>query len=116
MRHRKKKKVLDRASAQRRALLKNLATQLILYEKIKTTEAKAKALRPLVEKLISRGKKDNLANRRLVMAQLTIKKAAKKVFEVFGPKYKERAGGYLRIIKLNRRVGDNSQTAQIEFV
>jgi len=116
MRHRKKKKILDRARDQRRALLKNLATQVILYEKIKTTEAKAKVVRPLVEKLITKGKADTLANRRLVMSKLTVKKAAKKVFEVFGPRYKERKGGYLRIVKLNRRTGDGARMAQIEFV
>lgn len=116
MRHRKKKIVLDRKAAPRAALLKNLAAQLILYEKIRTTEAKAKALRPLVEKIISRGRNNTLANRRLTAAKLPIKNATKKVFEVLGPRYKERKGGYLRIIKLNLRQGDGAKMALIEFV
>ncbi|OGY88589.1 MAG: 50S ribosomal protein L17 [Candidatus Komeilibacteria bacterium RIFCSPLOWO2_01_FULL_45_10] len=116
MRHRKKKIVLDRKKAPRVALLKNLACQLILYEKIKTTAGKARVLRPLVEKLISRGKIGTLASRRLVASRLPIKSAVKKVFEVLGPRYKERPGGYLRIIKLNPRQGDGAKMALIEFV
>src|SRR3989338_1746304 len=103
MRHRKNKVTLDRKAAARKALLKNLACQVILYEKITTTEAKAKAVKPIVEKLITRAKTNNLSNLRLTLAKLPIKKAVKKLFEVLGPKYQERKGGYLRIIKLGQR-------------
>ncbi|HLD27682.1 MAG TPA: 50S ribosomal protein L17 [Patescibacteria group bacterium] len=116
MRHRSKKKTLDRKKAPREALLKNLICQVILYEKIQTTEAKAKAVKPLVEKIITRGKTDNLANRRMLIAKLPIKKAVRKVFEVLGPKYKDRQGGYLRIIKIGTRHGDGAEMSQIEFV
>lgn len=116
MRHRKKKVTLDRKAAPRKALLKNLACQLILYEKITTTEAKAKAVKPLVEKFITRAKVNTLANRRLILAKLPIKKATQKLFEVLGPKYQERKGGYLRIIKLGQRQGDAAHMVQIELV
>lgn len=116
MRHRSKKITLDRKPAARRALLKNLAAQVILYEKIKTTEAKAKAIRPLVEKIITCGKVNSLPNRRRLLAVLPIKSSVKKVFEVLGPRYKDRRGGYLRIIKLGTRLGDGAKMAQIEFV
>ena len=116
MRHRKNKVTLDRKAAPRNALLKNLACQVILYEKIKTTEAKAKAIKPIVEKLITRSKTDSLANRRVILARLPIKKATKKLFEVLGPRYAERKGGYLRIIKLPVRAGDGADMAQIELI
>ncbi|MFA6304732.1 MAG: 50S ribosomal protein L17 [Patescibacteria group bacterium] len=116
MRHRKKKITLSRAKAPRQALLNGLICQVILYEKITTTQAKAHAIKPLVEKVITRGKVDNLSNRRLLLAKLPIKKAVSKVFEVLGPKYKERSGGYLRIIKLGHRLGDNADMVQIELV
>ena len=116
MRHRSKKITLDRKKAPRKALLGNLAAQVILYEKIQTTEAKAKAVKPLVEKIVTRAKKDNLANRRLLLAKLPIKSSVKKVFEVIAPRYQEKAGGYLRIIKLGVRQGDGAKMAQLEFV
>ncbi len=116
MRHRNKKKILDRKKAPRKALLGSLACQIILYEKIKTTEAKAKTVKPIVEKIITRAKKDTLANRRLIISRLPIKNAVKKAFEVLGPRYKERKGGYLRIIKMGPRKGDGAKMAQIEFV
>ena len=116
MRHRSKKVTLDRKKAPRKALLGNLAAQVILYEKIQTTEAKAKAVKPLVEKMVTRAKKDNLANRRLLLAKLPIKSSVKKVFEVIAPRYQEKAGGYLRIIKLGVRQGDGAKMAQLEFV
>src|SRR3989338_6628317 len=116
MRHRSKKITLDRKKAPRKALLGNLAAQVILYEKIQTTEAKAKAVKPLVEKIVTRAKKDNLANRRLLLAKLPIKSSVKKVFEVIAPRYQETAGGYLRIIKLGVRQGDGAKMAQLEFV
>lgn len=116
MRHRKNKVTLDRKAAPRNALLKNLACQVILYEKIKTTEAKAKAIKPIIEKLITRSKTNNLSNRRVILTRLPIKKATRKLFEVLGPRYAERKGGYLRIIKLPARVGDGAAIVQIELV
>jgi len=116
MRHRKKEKILDRKKDQRRALLRGLATSLILYEKIKTTEAKAKAIKPIVEKLITKGKKHDLNTRRELLKYLYLKNAAKKVLEELSPRYKERKGGYLRIIKLGQRQGDAAKIVQIEFV
>ncbi len=116
MRHRSKKTTLGRTKAPREALLNNLLTQIIIYEKVKTTEAKAKAIKPLIEKIITRGKNDTLNNRRILLSRLPIKKATKKVFEVLGPRYKDRKGGYLRIIKLGVRKGDGAKIVQIEFV
>lgn len=116
MRHQKKKNTLDRKTAARRSLLANLAESLILYEKIQTTVAKAKALRPLVEKLITKAKKNTLAARRDLAKILYTENAIKKLMEVIGPKYKERRGGYLRIIKVGNRKGDNGEEAVIELV
>lgn len=116
MRHRSKKITLDRKAAPRRALLKNLATQLILYEKIATTEAKAKALRPYVERLITKGKKNTLASRRELLRVLPLENAVKKVLEELSPRYKSRPGGYTRITKMNPRAGDAARMARIEFV
>jgi len=116
MRHRKTTPKLGRPAAQRKALLKNLANSLILYEKITTTEAKAKALKPYLEKMVTRAKVDSLHNRRELLKVLPTKNAIKKIFEVLGPKYKTRSGGYLRIIKLEPRKGDAAEMAVIEFV
>ncbi len=116
MRHRKTTPKLSRPSGHRRALLKNLANSLILYEHIQTTEAKAKVLKPYIEKMITRAKVDNLHNRRELLSALPTKNAVKKMFEVIGPKYKDRHGGYVRIIKLEPRKGDNAKMAVIEFV
>ena len=116
MRHQKKKLTLDRKSPARRSLLANLAESLVLYEKIKTTKAKAKTVRPLVERLITAAKKNDLNSRRKLLSVLYHKKAVAKALEVLGPRYQERAGGYTRIIKLGRRQGDNAEIAQIELV
>lgn len=116
MRHQKKGKTLDRKKQPREALLRGLAASLILYEKVKTTEAKAKAVKPLVEKLITKGKENTLANRRYLHKYLYTENAVKKVLEVLGPKYKERQGGYTRIVKLGQRPGDGAKTVQIELV
>lgn len=116
MRHLKKKVVLDRPKSQRRALLANLAESLILYEKVKTTKAKAKALRPVVEKLVTKAKKNNLTARREIMKVLYTQNAVKKMMEVIAPRYADRHGGYTRIITLNSRVGDGAEEAIIEFV
>ena len=116
MKHLKKGRTLGRKVGPRKALLKNLAKSLILYEKIKTTEAKAKELRPFVEKVITRGKVDSLHNRRLIISAIGDANLADKVTKVLGPKYKDRNGGYTRITKAGMRVGDAAKMAIIEFV
>jgi large subunit ribosomal protein L17 len=116
MRHQKKKITLDRKSNSRRALLVNLAESLILHEKIKSTKGKCKALRPFVEKLISKAKKQTLAGRRELIKILYTDNAVKKLMEDVGPRYKERQGGYTRIVDLNRRAGDGAEEAVIELV
>ncbi|MBT6691499.1 50S ribosomal protein L17 [Candidatus Parcubacteria bacterium] len=116
MRHRNKKKILDRARAPRQAMLENLATSIILYEKITTTEAKAKAVKPMLEKLITRSKIKSVHNKQQLGSVLHDKKAVQKALDVLGPKYKERKGGYCRIIKIGPRAGDGANMAQIELV
>lgn len=116
MRHLKKGKTLDRKRGPRRALLRGLASNLVLYEKIKTTQARAKTLRPLVERLVTLSKNPSLAHRRLLLKTLYTEGAVKKCLEVLGPRYKERAGGYTRIIKLKQRQGDGAPIVLIEFV
>lgn len=116
MRHRKKGKILDRKIAPRQALLRNLATSIIIYEKVKTTKAKAKVVKPIVEKLITIAKTNNLTSRRQLLQTLYHKKAVNKALEVLGPKYKDRKGGYTRIINLGPRKGDGAEMVYIEFV
>ncbi|HBR80752.1 MAG: 50S ribosomal protein L17 [Candidatus Uhrbacteria bacterium GW2011_GWE2_45_35] len=116
MRHRSNTKILDRKTAPRRALLKSLAESVILYEKIQTTEAKAKTVRPLVEKAISVGKEPTLTARRKLMTMFHTEAPVKKILEELGPRYKTRAGGYTRIIKLGHRKNDAADMAQIELV
>jgi large subunit ribosomal protein L17 len=116
MRHRNVGKVLDRKVGPRRALLRNLATSLVLFEKVKTTKAKAKAVRPVVEKLITKGTAGTVFARRQLVAGLYGENAAKKVMEVLGPRYKDRKGGYTRITQLGRREGDSAEMVQIELV
>ena len=116
MRHRIKTKILQRKKAPREALLNTMATSLVLYEKIKTTEAKAKALRPFIERLITESKKNSLNAKKYLSKYVKDKKAVKKMMEVYSPLFKDRKGGYVRIIKLGVRKGDNAKMAQIEFV
>jgi large subunit ribosomal protein L17 len=116
MRHQKTNRKFGRETAPRKALLKNLLNSLVLYEKIKTTQAKAKEIKPLMERVITRTKEDTLHNRRQIMTKVTTQNAVKKLFEVLGPKYKDRMGGYLRIINLEQRKGDAAKMAVIEFV
>lgn len=116
MRHQKSKITLDRKTGPRQALLRGLAESLILYEKIRTTKAKAKATRSMVERLITKAKKNTLAARRELASVLYTKNAVKKMFEVLGPRFKERAGGYTRITVVNNRLGDGAEEAVIEFV
>lgn len=96
--------------------MKTLAMSLVLYEKIKTTEAKAKVLRPYVERLVTVAKQPTLANRRLLMRKLPTEGSVRKLIEVLGPRYAERKGGYTRITKLGTRQGDRASVSQIEFV
>ena len=102
---------------QRQALLNSLALNLIVREKIKTTEPKAKELRPFMEKLITRAKTGNLATRRLMISKLSNRdKEIKKLFEIIAPKYADKKGGYIRILKLGARKSDGARMAMIEFV
>lgn len=116
MRHRKTIKKLDRKKAPREAMLNNLATSIVLYEKVKTTLAKAKTVKPILEKMITRGKVKSVHNKQQLNRFLKDKKAVQKVLDVLGPRYKERAGGYTRIIKMAPRLGDGAKMAQIELV
>ena len=97
-------------------MLRNLASSVLIYEKIKTTEAKAKAIKPIVEKLITISKKGDLTARRKLIETLPQKMAIKKAMEVLGERYKSRKGGYARIIKLGKRQGDGADIAQLELV
>ena len=97
-------------------MLRNLASSILIYEKIKTTETKAKAIKPLVEKLITISKKGNLTAMRRLIEVLPQKMAVKKAMEVLGERYKDRKGGYTRIIKLGKRQGDGADIVQIELV
>ncbi len=116
MRHQMKKVKLDRKAGSRKALLANLAESLILYEKITSTKAKAKATRSLVERYITVAKKNTLAARRELLGKLHTANVVKKLMEVLAPRFKDRQGGYTRIILLNRRKGDGAEEAIIEFV
>ena len=116
MRHRSKTVKLNRTADQRRALLANLACSLIEHGRIRTTLAKAKALRPLAEKLVTLGKRGDLHARRQAVAFLRHKVVAKKLFEDVAPLAKERQGGYCRITKLGVRMTDSAPMAVIEWV
>ena len=115
MRKRIKGRKLNRAASQRKALLKGLARALFLNGKIKTTEAKAKELSVFAEKMITRAKKGDLASRRLLLKTQS-KKISKKLIEEIGPKYKDREGGYTRVIKTVPRKSDAAKMAIIELV
>jgi len=116
MRHRIKQRKLNRGSSHRTALLANLAASLIEHEQITTTLPKAKELKPFVEKLITLGKKGDLASRRRAVSKIRNQDAVKKLFEVVAPRYKERNGGYSRVMKFGHRFGDASDIAVIELV
>lgn len=115
MRKRKKGRKLSRKRDQRKALLKALARELFLKKRLKTTEAKAKELRSFSEKFVERAKEKNLSNFRYLMRFFS-KNVVRKLLDEIGPKYKERKGGYTRIIKLGRRKSDGSKMAIIELV
>lgn len=116
MRHRNKKLILDRKAAPRRALLRHLMESVILYEKIQTTEAKARAVRPLVEKAITIGKEATLTSRRQLKSKFFTDLPVKKILEVLGPRYATRKGGYTRMVKIGPRLNDGAHMVQIELV
>ncbi len=116
MRHRKKFNHLGRKKAHRKALLTNLSVALITNKRIFTTLAKAKALRPFIEPLITRAKDNTQHNRRVVFSYLQNKEATTELFEVVAPKVADRPGGYTRVIKTGFRKGDGAETAMIELV
>jgi len=116
MRHKVAGRRLGRSSAHRKALFRNLVTDLLNYEKITSTEAKAKEIRGLAEKMITLGKKGGLTSRRQALAFILDEKIAAKVFNELAPRYAERPGGYTRLIKLGPRLGDGAPMARIELV
>lgn len=116
MRHLVKGKKLQRNTAQRKALLRNLVTSFLEKERIKTTLAKAKATRPLAEKMITLGKKDTLHTRRQALRFIYKESVVRKLFEEIGPRFIERAGGYTRIVKIGPRSGDGAEIAMLELV
>jgi large subunit ribosomal protein L17 len=116
MRHGKTHRKFNRRSDHRRAMLANLCAALIKHEQITTTLPKAKDLRPVVEKLVTLGKRGDLHARRQAIAQMRDLAMVKKLFEVIGPRYKKRDGGYTRVLKAGFRYGDSAPVAVIEFV
>ena len=115
MRHRKKGRALSRTSSHRKAMLRNMATSLIVHERIRTTVAKAKELRPVVEKLITLGRTDDVHSRRQARRMIEDRAALQKLFDEIGPRFRERPGGYTRILKLGTRKGDGAEVAIIEL-
>ena len=116
MRHRLGLRKLNRTSSHRLAMLRNMTVSLLRHEAIKTTLPKAKELRRVAEPLITIGKIDGVANRRLAMSRLQDKEAVGKLFVELGPRYKARPGGYLRVLKCGFRPGDNAPMAYVELV
>ena len=116
MRHGNGLRKLNRTSSHRLAMLRNMSNSLLQHEVIKTTLPKAKELRRVVEPLITLGKKDNLANRRLAFDRLRDREMVTKLFTELGPRFATRTGGYLRILKFGFRVGDNAPMALVELL
>lgn len=116
MRHRKSGRRLGRNSSHRKAMFRNMATSLVRHETIKTTLPKAKELRRVIEPLITLAKVDVVANRRLAFDRLRDKEAVGKLFSDLGPRFKERPGGYLRILKMGPRPGDAAPMALVQLV
>ena len=116
MRHRNGPRKLNRTTSHRLAMLKNMCNSLITHEAIKTTVPKAKELRSVVEPLITLGKNPTLANRRLAFNRTRDRDVVAKLFNVLGPRYNARPGGYTRILKMGFRVGDNAPMAYVELV
>lgn len=116
MRHRNSGRAFSRTSSHRKAMFKNMSVSMIEHELIKTTLPKAKELRKVVEPLITLAKVDSVANRRLAFARLRSDSAVAKLFDTLAPRYKDRPGGYLRILKCGSRPGDNAPMAYVELV
>jgi large subunit ribosomal protein L17 len=116
MKHNIKNKKLNKTTSHRKAMFMNLSNALIKHEQITTTLAKAKELKRFVEKIITLGKKGNLQSRRKAISILQDQAMTKKIFDILADRYKDRSGGYTRVIKLGNRFGDNSPMAVIEFV
>jgi len=116
MRHGNAHRKLNRKSEHRRAMFANMAAALIKHEQIVTTLPKAKDLRPIVEKLVTLGKRGDLHARRQAIAEMRDVAMVKKLFDVIGPRYKDRSGGYIRVLKAGYRYGDSAAVAVIEFV
>src|SRR5438270_3338351 len=116
MRHGKVHRKLNRTAEHRRAMFANMCAALIKHEQIVTTLPKAKELRPIVEKLVTLGKRGDLHARRQAIAEIRDVAMVKKLFDVLGPRYRERHGGYIRVVKAGFRYGDSAPRAVIEFV
>lgn len=116
MRHRRKGRKLSRTASHRSAMLSNMATSLFRHERIRTTEAKAKELRPFAERLITLARRGDVHARRQAARSIRDKEALKKLFDTLGPRYVERAGGYTRMLKLGRRQGDGADMAIVQLV
>lgn len=116
MKHHKRGRTLGKSSTQRMAILKSLSRSLVLHGKIRTTEAKAKELRPFIERMVTQGKKGTAASQRLLISRIGGTEEAAKLFKEIAPRYKDRQGGYTRIVKLPRRLSDSAAMAQISFV
>ena len=116
MRHGIAHRKLNRTSSHRKAMFANMAASLIKHEQIVTTLPKAKEMKPIMDKLVTLAKKGDLSARRRAIAQIRDKDAVKKLFEVMGDRYKERQGGYTRVLKAGYRYGDNAPMAVIELV
>ena len=116
MRHRKIGRKLGRTSSHRNALFRNMSVSLLMNETIKTTVPKAKELRRVVEPIITRSKKDSVANRRIIFNQLRDKVVIGKLFNEIGPRFEKRPGGYLRILKLGPRAGDAAPMALVQLL
>ena len=115
MRHLKQGRKLNRTSAHRRALLRNLMVSLIRHERIRTTDAKAKELRRVADKMVTLGKRADLSARRRAFAFLASREAVKKLFDQIAPRFQSRHGGYTRVVKFGLRVGDAAPISVIEF-
>jgi large subunit ribosomal protein L17 len=116
MRHRNGLRKLNRTSSHREAMFRNMAVSLLRHEAIKTTVPKAKELRRVVEPLINLGKTPNLSNRRLAFSRLRDREVVCKIFDVLGPRYANRNGGYLSILKMGFRIGDNAPMAFVQLM
>lgn len=116
MRHRSSKKTLGRKSSARKALIRDMVTSVVTYEKVETTLGKAKVVRPVVEKMVTTAKRGDLAARRMLLSYFTTEQPVNKLLEVLGPRFKERKGGYTRMTKLGIRQGDAAEKVMIEFV